>query len=467
MKTLLDFVGSMSGRIFVVLLLGVAIAATLALGLANAKRRQDFDQFTIERSVDRVQEFVGLFDEATADQRRKLLARGWHGLRALSTPVQTTAADPDFEAALKERGGVLASATAMRVAIEACFRTRGRDGGRDAARNGEKHPTADEMRIFERNFEIPVCRAVRVRLSDGSDLTISVEMPLMAKQYRVITDPLYLTLLAVAAAVLAFVVARIAAAPLHRLAQAAGELGRDLDRAPVPERGPIEVRRAAESFNLMQRRLQRHVGERTQMLAAITHDLQTPMTRLRLRLEKVDDEALRDKLIADLAAMQAMVREGLELARSAETAEQRANLDLDSLLQSLVEDAADAGAAARFVSGCGADVCVRPVAIRRLFANLIDNAIQYGGAVEVTAEREGRALTVRVRDHGPGLDEADLERVFEPFVRVETSRSRDTGGAGLGLTIARTLAEKNGATLTLRNHPEGGLEAQVRWILDA
>ncbi len=462
MKTLRDFVGSMSGRIFVVLLLGVAIAATLALWLANAKRRQDFDQFNIERSVDRVQEFVGFIDEASTEQRQKHLTRGWHGLRPMKNPVTPIAADPDFEAALRQRGAELASASAVRVPIEACFRSRGRDG----QRSNEKRPSADAMRVFERNFETPICRAVRIRLSDGSDLLVSVEMPLMAKQYRVITDPLYLTLLALAAAVLAFVVARIAAAPLHRLAQAAGELGHDLDRAPVPEHGPVEVRRAAQSFNLMQRRLQRHVSERTQMLAAITHDLQTPMTRLRLRLEKVDDETLRDKLIADLAAMQAMVREGLELARSAETAEQRVPLVLDSLLQSLIEDAADAGADAQFIAGCGADICVRPVAIRRLFSNLIDNAIQYGGSVQVAAEREGRALTVHVRDHGPGLADADLERVFEPFVRVETSRSRDTGGAGLGLTIARTLAEKNGATLTLRNHPEGGLEALVRWMSD-
>jgi signal transduction histidine kinase len=129
----------------------------------------------------------------------------------------------------------------------------------------------------------------------------------------------------------------------------------------------------------------------------------------------------------------------------------------------LVEDADDAGADAKFAGGCGAVLTLRPLATRRLFGNLIDNAIKHGGSVAVTAERAGAGVRVLVRDRGPGLPEEFLERVFDPFVRVEESRSRETGGTGLGLTIARMLAEKGGATLTLRNHPDGGLEAQVIW----
>ena len=199
------------------------------------------------------------------------------------------------------------------------------------------------------------------------------------------------------------------------------------------------------------------------MLAAITHDLQTPVTRLRLRLEKVEDEALREKLIADLAAMKALIDEGLELARSAETSEPKVMLDLDSLLESLVEDAVDAGGNAVFEQGSQAVMQLRPLAIGRLFSNLIDNALKHGGSARVSAAKIGGHVTVRVRDNGPGLPDDMLEKVFDPFVRVEGSRSRETGGAGLGLTIARTLAEKNGASLKLRNHPEGGLEAIVNW----
>lgn len=173
-------------------------------------------------------------------------------------------------------------------------------------------------------------------------------------------DPLFLTLLVVAIAILAYIVARMASAPLQRLADAAAALGDDLQGAPMPVTGPFEVRRAAEAFNAMQKRLQRHLGERTQMLAAITHDLQTPVTRLRLRLENVTDETLRERLIADLGAMQALIREGLELARSAESAEQRAALDLDSLLESIVEDAAEAGADVHFEQPSGAVLMLRP-----------------------------------------------------------------------------------------------------------
>jgi signal transduction histidine kinase len=161
--------------------------------------------------------------------------------------------------------------------------------------------------------------------------------------------------------------------------------------------------------------------------------------------------------------MQALIREGLELARSAESAEQRAALDLDSLLESVVEDAVESGHDAVLEHGSGAVVMLRPLAMRRLFSNLVDNAVKYGRSARVRAERHGDAVEVRIRDGGPGLAPDELEAVFTPFLRLETSRSRETGGAGLGLTIARALAEKDGATLVLRNHPDGGLEAVVRW----
>jgi signal transduction histidine kinase len=290
-----------------------------------------------------------------------------------------------------------------------------------------------------------------------------MDTPWVQRERGRLVNPAFLTMLALAIGVLAYVVAQITGAPLKRLSKAAAELGQDLDRAPVDVSGPAEVRGAAEAFNAMQRRLQQHVSERTNMLAAITHDLQTPLTRIRLRLEKVEDESLREKLVADLGAMKALIDEGLELARSAETSEPKVMLDLDSLLESLVEDAVDGGGNAVFEQGCQAVMQLRPLAIGRLFSNLIDNALKHGGSARVAAVKSGGDVIVRVRDSGAGLPEDMLEKVFDPFVRVESSRSRETGGAGLGLTIARTLAEKNGATLKLRNHPEGGLEAVVRW----
>ena len=175
------------------------------------------------------------------------------------------------------------------------------------------------------------------------------------------------------------------------------------------------------------------------------------------------DAQLRERLIGDLAAMQALIREGLELARSAESSEQRVALDLDSVLQSVAEDAAEAGHDVVFEQGCGAVLPLRPLAMQRLFSNLVDNAVKYGGAARIRATEADGQVEVRISDNGPGLAVDELEAVFTPFLRLETSRSRETGGAGLGLTIARALADKDGATLTLRNRPERGLEALVRW----
>src|SRR5690606_4055626 len=166
-------------------------------------------------------------------------------------------------------------------------------------------------------------------------------------------------------------------------------------------------------------------------------------------------------------AMQALIREGLELARSAESAEQRAALDLDSLLESIVEDAAEAGADVHFEQPSGAVLMLRPLAMHRLFSNLVDNAVMYGQTARVRVKQVGQDVEVRIRDSGPGLAVDEREAGFDPFVRLETSRSRQTGGAGLGLTIARALAEKDGAALHLRNHPQGGLEAIVRWTSPA
>jgi len=313
------------------------------------------------------------------------------------------------------------------------------------------------------SFVPPECRVVSLRLRDGTELKVSLSTPWVQRLRSRLLDPAFLGLLGFGIVLLAYGAARFASAPLRRMADAAGELGRDLDRPPLKLTGPSEVRLAAGAFNAMQARLQSYFAERTQMLAAITHDLQTPLTRLRLRLERVVDEELRERLVGDLQAMRALIDEGLELARTADTAESNVLLDLDSLLESLVEDAADAGAEARFVAGCGAVLPLRALATRRMFANLIDNAVKHGGSAEVTATRTAEGVSVIVRDHGPGLPDEMLERAFAPFMRMEGSRSRETGGTGLGLTIARTLAGKIGATLTLRNHPEGGLEARVVW----
>jgi signal transduction histidine kinase len=273
---------------------------------------------------------------------------------------------------------------------------------------------------------------------------------------------LFLSVLGLAAALLAWLAARLSVRPLRQMAVAASDLGDDLDRAPLQIRGPYEVREAAAALNTMQIRLKALMADRTRMLAAITHDLQTPLTRMRLRLDKVADVDLRARLLSDFTATQVLIHEGLDLAREAGSSEQWGQVDIPSLVDALVEDMADAGLPVKVTGRCAAVVRSQPQAIRRALGNLIDNAIKHGGSAEVaSALRPGGRVVITVRDHGAGIPDNQLAAVFEPFQRLEASRSRDSGGAGLGLTIARRLAVSSGAILTLRNHPDGGLESQL------
>ncbi|MQP77212.1 HAMP domain-containing protein [Stenotrophomonas sp. MYb238] len=455
MSRLRRFLASMAGRLFVILLVGMMAAAIGATLLADMHRRQEFEHQNLVRIADRLQGFVNLLD-GNPELRPRLLAVGGASVREASGEFRIGKEDRALMEILADRDGPVADARVRAAGFRACL-----------APFPDFLPPRDKAKRPHRPrdpaFIPPRCRLVELRLGDGTPLRLALQYPAMAHDRVFAFDPLFLSLLALAIAALAYGVARIASSPLQRLADAATELGQDLQREPLQVDGPQEVRRAAEAFNAMQQRLQRHLGERTQMLAAITHDLQTPLTRLRLRLENVADEPLRERLVADLAAMQALIREGLELARSAESAEQRVALDLDSLLQSVAEDAVEAGHQVEFEQGCGAVLRLRPLAMHRLFSNLVDNAVKYGHAARIRAEIRDGQVQVRIRDRGPGLAPDELEAVFAPFLRLETSRSRQTGGAGLGLTIARTLAEKNGATLVLRNHPDGGLEAVVAW----
>jgi len=474
MMRIRTFFASMTGRVFVILALGVGAAALIAVAITDAKSQRDFERQLVERAVDRLQSYVEFLDAVPANVRQLFLTTNGPGIHVQPADAKGVRPDAAFQESLRQRGGLLQNVSAEIGDYVMCYpeiRNLASEDIRRALASEEfrkalARATAQGNRPRPPNLVNmipPVCRLISAQLSDGTPLKFSMDTPWVQRERGRLVNPAFLAMLALAIGVIAYVVARLASAPLKRLAMAAAELGQDLDRAPVDVSGPAEVRGAAEAFNAMQRRLQQHVSERTNMLAAITHDLQTPLTRLRLRLEKVEDEPLREKLVADLAAMKALIDEGLELARSAETSEPKVMLDLDSLLESLVADAVDAGENAVFEQGSGAVMQLRPLAIGRLFSNLIDNALKHGGSARVSAAKSGGQVTVRVRDGGPGLPEEMLEKVFDPFVRVEGSRSRETGGAGLGLTIARTLAEKNGARLTLRNHPEGGLEAVVHW----
>jgi signal transduction histidine kinase len=312
----------------------------------------------------------------------------------------------------------------------------------------------------------PYSVLVRIRFKDSQPLWVGYRLPAPERPQRNKGIELQgrIAIFIGIMAIVGWVVVRLALRPLRRLAQAVEDFGRDITHPPMDDSGPSEVRQAAQAFNAMQRQIHAYMAERTQILAAVTHDLKTPMTRMRLRLENCADEALKDRLQADLAAMQSLVEEGLQLARSLDTVEPTQPVDLDALLQSLCDDLAESGLGVAYQGSAvqGIVVKAQPNALRRVFENLIDNAIKYGQQARVGLEQRGNMACVRVRDSGPGIPEGQLENVFRPFVRLEASRSRDTGGTGLGLAIAANLLKIQQGGISLRNHPQGGLEVNVR-----
>nr|WP_211163237.1 HAMP domain-containing sensor histidine kinase [Aromatoleum diolicum] len=301
-----------------------------------------------------------------------------------------------------------------------------------------------------------------LHLADGTPLLVRLPGPMFGG--RPLAPPpgsLVTSLLAliVGVTLLTWFAVRVATRPISRLAAAADALGEDPNRAPLDIGGPAEVSQAAHAFNRMQERILQHVGERTRILAAISHDLQTPITRLRLRAELVDDESLRAKIQSDLDAMQALAKEGLDYARSLDASAAKQSIDLNALVAALREDAADMGWRVT-VSGQIAPPCLGQLSgLQRAVWNLIENGVKFGDRVDIALATLPTAFEIRVRDHGPGLPAEELEKVFEPFYRTEASRNRETGGTGLGLAIARNLLRAQGGEVRLENCADGGLEA--------
>ncbi|MEI7931863.1 MAG: HAMP domain-containing sensor histidine kinase [Alphaproteobacteria bacterium] len=262
------------------------------------------------------------------------------------------------------------------------------------------------------------------------------------------------------ALIAAYLFTRRLTAPFTRLAESAERLGRDPNAPPVSVDGPRESRSAARAFNVMQERLRRYVDDRTAMVGAIAHDLRTPLTRLRFRIESLPVDQ-KSKMSTDLDQMEAMVAATLSFVRDATQAAQRTKLELSSVLESLADEMSDMGASVTMERSDKVVVEGDPVALKRLFGNLLDNAVKYGKVARVRVFKDDGHAIVEIDDDGPGVPDAEKERVFEPFYRREPSRNRDTGGIGLGLAVVRTVARAHGGDAELINRPGGGMTARV------
>jgi signal transduction histidine kinase len=256
-------------------------------------------------------------------------------------------------------------------------------------------------------------------------------------------------------------VARGLTRPLQRLADAASAFGTAMHPNQVPETGTVELRRTARAFNDMQSRIQRFVADRERLFASISHDLKTPIMRLKLRAELLDDDDVRADFHEDLDELDVMVKGALQSVKDTDIHENVSEVRLDRLVERLTATAIASGADIR-LDVPALTVQAKPLALKRALGNLIDNGLRYGRGIEVSAREDGGQVTLAIRDRGPGLPEGSLEEIFEPYVRLEHGRDTCRDGTGLGLGIARGILREHGGDVQLRNHPAGGLEAAVR-----
>lgn len=325
-----------------------------------------------------------------------------------------------------------------------------RKGPKDQRRKwGDKRPQLAKLDL-----------AIAVPLDNGRWLSVRTGVPTTHSKWGV---PFLISMMvtAILMVLVVVLVVRKLTAPLRKLEGAARKLGRGEAIEPLVEEGPKEVCNTIVAFNGMQDRLMRFVQDRTRMLAAISHDLRTPITTLRLRAEFIDDDEMRDKVLETLEEMQAMTEAVLAFAREDASNEETKEVDLSALLSSMSEDYVELG---KDVGFSGPDSLVyhcRPVSLKRACRNLIENALRYAGNAEITLDRKADGLTITIADNGPGIPEDKIEEAFAPFFRVEGSRNLETGGVGLGLSITRTIIRSHGGDVTLANRTSGGLAATI------
>jgi signal transduction histidine kinase len=301
---------------------------------------------------------------------------------------------------------------------------------------------------------------ISAQLDDGRWLNAGMGVPAPSPRWA-LPSLLSMGVMAVALSLIVIVMVRRITRPMAQLAAAAESVGRGEAVAPLAEQGPLDVRQTTRAFNQMHERLQRFVQDRTRMLAAISHDLRTPITSLRLRAEFVEDDETRARILETLDEMQRMTEATLAFAREEAAREETRTVDLGALIESLCEDLAEMGMDVLFAGADKTPCPCRPLSLKRAIRNLVENAVAYGERARVALERTEEAFEIVIDDDGPGIPEADFERVFAPFVRLEESRSRETGGIGLGMAIARSIVRGHGGDITLANRAESGLRAII------
>lgn len=449
---------SIFGQILFVLVAGLALLQIANFLVVCGVQKLYVDQMERAR-IEHVVSYRALFESIPADLRAETLNAA-HGNPALAQSLERVTIvreRPDWAAP----GPILAdSLGALKEALSAGGETP------DVLVRGEGSESL--LPLHAPTMEVAVA------LTDGTWLTIL--FPVEADDRLMVWSQRFFVFLEalVLLVPLVYLLKRVTN-PIDRLCGAAEAFGAAPEESPaLPEEGPRELRSAANAFNRMREQIRGHLDERNRMIAALAHDLRTPLTKLQLRLARVEPETLRDQLVDTAKGMNAILTQGLEFARSLRTEEPMTKIDLPSFLQSLADDYADLGHAVTFECDSAFEenpqkgvLPARPLCLKRCMENLLTNACAYGGSAAMRLTLEKNALVVTVSDQGPRIPEELMEKVFEPYFRVEGSRNRASGGTGLGLPIAKNMAQLNGGTLTLANRPEGGLTATLRLRLSA
>lgn len=443
---------SITGRTVLVLVVGLTLSHLASMAVHYTEGADAYAILEARRIAERMATITRLVEEAAPGDRARILE---------------AVTDPALRVAWSRDGAIGASAGAGGFLTEHMLRAHlgPRSGGRVHIAYGEAATPGsammdEHMQGMSMGTAMPGHMRASIELADSSWLNFlaPVEAPTQLLSLRVV---LSLSVMVIAVIALSVWAVRRMTAPLATFARAAERLGVDVTAPRLPETGPREVRQAARAFNEMQRRIRRFVEDRTQLVAAIAHDLRTPITRLRLHAEFVEDDEQRHKMLADLDEMEKMIASTLGFARDEAGSEPRATVDLLTLLHSVSDDLADAGHEVDFQAEGRLPYECRRVALRRAFTNLIENAVKYGKRARVSLDAQADAIRIRIDDDGPGIPEGFLEDAFKPFRRLEGSRSRDTGGTGLGLTVARTIVRAHGGDIVLSNRAQGGLRVDV------
>jgi signal transduction histidine kinase len=457
---------SLFGQTVLVLVAGLLVSMFAGSWIYSTDREQAVRAVGGFAAAERIANLSRLVRDAPADLRPRIVAglsdRGFT-VRLAPRPLAGERDDDESGVAVTIRDYLieelaLTSGPAPRVAAARGYAPPG--FGQMMHRGPPDHVRERERDRFGGPGAFRSLRA-SVPLPDGQWLTFTTSLPeaglSFSHQFMLSMALMALTIFAVSA----WAVRRVTA-PLATLAGAAERLGRDVNAPPLPETGSTETRQASRAFNDMQVRLRNLIENRTRLLAGISHDLRTPLTLLRLRAEGVENAQERERMLATIAEMDAMVGATLNFARDESVSETRKPTDIAALAQSIADDMSDAGMDVSMESS-GSVVCdARPAALKRALTNLVENAVKYGHRARIAVTQTAKEVEINVDDDGPGIPDAELKKVFEPFYRVEASRNQETGGVGLGLAIAQSAVQAHGGDLILANRAGGGLRATIR-----